>query len=89
MARYSKGDLPKDVDPKVYGVPSGIVGLRLYPNTAFDEKAKAAWNAERYYSDQDYYYNPKLVRPYMVGNELWLLPRFISPQPRPRKSCRT
>ncbi|HMU66622.1 MAG TPA: hypothetical protein PKE57_05740, partial [Cellvibrionaceae bacterium] len=62
-----KGDLPKDVDPKVYGLPSGIVGLRLYPNPAFDEKAKAAWNAERYYSDQDYYYNPKLVRPYMVG----------------------
>lgn len=62
-----KGDLPKDVDPKVYGMPSGIVGLRLYPNPAFDEKAKAAWSAERYYTDQDYYYNPKLVRPYMVG----------------------
>ncbi|MEY4589662.1 MAG: hypothetical protein RL497_1738 [Pseudomonadota bacterium] len=62
-----KGDLPKDVDPKIYGKASGIVGLRLYPNPDFDEKAKAAWNAERYYTDQDYYYNPKLVRPYMVG----------------------
>lgn len=62
-----KGDLPKDVDPKVYGKPSGIVGLRLYPNPDFDAKAKAAWDAQRYYTDQDYYYNPKLVRPYMVG----------------------
>lgn len=62
-----KGDLPKDVDPKVYGLPTGVVGLRLYPNPNFDAKAKAAWDAERYYTDQDYYYNTKLVRPYQVG----------------------
>jgi hypothetical protein len=62
-----KGELPKDVDPAVYGVPSGIVGLRLYPNPEFDEKAKAAWDAERYYKDQSYYYDTKLVRPYKVG----------------------
>lgn len=50
-----------------YGEPSGIVGLRLFSNPAFDEKAKAHWNAERYYTDPRYYNDPNLVRPYRVG----------------------
>ncbi|MDZ7925153.1 MAG: hypothetical protein U5M23_14120 [Marinagarivorans sp.] len=62
-----KAGLPTDVDPQVYGLPSGIVGLRLYPNSNFDEKAKSVWDAQRYYTDQQYYYDPKLVRPYTVG----------------------
>ena len=36
-----------------YGEPTGIVGLRLFPNPAFDEKARRKWNAERYYNDPD------------------------------------
>jgi hypothetical protein len=50
-----------------YGEPTGIVGLRLFPNPAFDEKARQHWNAERYYNDPDYYFDPNLVRPYRVG----------------------
>ena len=37
-----------------YGEPSGVVGLRLFPNPDFDEKAKKAWDSERYYRDPSY-----------------------------------
>jgi hypothetical protein len=50
-----------------YGEPSGIVGLRLFPNPAFDEAAKKKWNSERYYRDPDYYFSKDLVKPYRVG----------------------
>ncbi|WP_245647729.1 hypothetical protein [Novosphingobium lentum] len=50
-----------------YGEPSGIFGLRLFPNADFDEQAKAAWDPAKFYSDPRYYNNPKLVRPYRVG----------------------
>ena len=50
-----------------YGEPSGIVGLRLFPNPDFDEAAKARWDPERYYNDPSYYNDPKPVRPYRVG----------------------
>ena len=50
-----------------YGWPTGIMGLRLFPNPAFDEKAKARWNPVRYYNDPDYYTDPHLVKPYRVG----------------------
>jgi hypothetical protein len=50
-----------------YGEPTGVMGLRLFPNPAFDAKAKARWNAERYYNDPSYYNDKNLVRPYRVG----------------------
>ncbi len=50
-----------------YGEPTGIVGLRLFPNPAFDEKAKAAWKPEEYYSDSKYFLRKDLVKPYRVG----------------------
>jgi hypothetical protein len=50
-----------------YGYASGIVGLRLFPNPAFDEAAKKAWDPERYYTDPSYYNRRDLVRPYRVG----------------------
>jgi len=50
-----------------YGYASGIVGLRLFPNPAFDEKAAKAWDPERYYTDPTYYNRADLVRPYRVG----------------------
>ncbi len=50
-----------------FGEPSGIVGLRLFPNPDFDEAAKAKWDAKRFYTDPVYYNDPKLVRPYRVG----------------------
>src|SRR5690606_20337845 len=50
-----------------YGYATGIVGLRLFPNPDFDETAKKRWDAEKYYSDPDYYNDPKLIKPYRVG----------------------
>src|SRR6185436_5095854 len=34
-----------------YGYATGVVGLRLFPNPAFDAAAQAKWDAKRYYSD--------------------------------------
>jgi hypothetical protein len=50
-----------------YGEPTGIVGLRLFPNPDFDAAARRRWDAERYYSDPAYYQQKDLVRPYRVG----------------------
>ena len=50
-----------------YGYASGIVGLRLFPNPDFDEKAAKKWDAERYYTDPKYYNDKNLIRPYRVG----------------------
>jgi hypothetical protein len=46
----------------LYGYASGIVGLRLFPNPAFDEAAKAKWNADAYFKGDQ-----SLIRPYRVG----------------------
>jgi hypothetical protein len=50
-----------------YGEPTGIAGLRLFPNPDFDEDARREWDAEKFYRDDKYYYRRKLVRPYRVG----------------------
>lgn len=50
-----------------YGYATGIVGLRLFPNPDFDDKAQAKWNAEKFYNDKDYYNSKDLVRPYRIG----------------------
>jgi hypothetical protein len=50
-----------------YGEPSGVVGLRLFPNPDFDEAAAQHWDAQRYFSDPGYYNDKDLVRPYRVG----------------------
>ncbi len=50
-----------------YGWGTGIVGLRLFPNPAFDEKAAKEWDADRFYNDPKYYQRKDLVRPYRVG----------------------
>jgi hypothetical protein len=50
-----------------YGYPTGIVGLRLFPNPAFDQAAAARWDAQRFYNDPNYYLSKDLVRPYRVG----------------------
>jgi hypothetical protein len=54
-------------DPAVYGYSSGIIGLRLFENPAFDEKAQQEWDANRFVTDENYYKDPSLVRPYRVG----------------------
>ena len=58
------GELPVG---SYYGEPTGIVGLRLFPNPDFDATARKNWNAERYYTDENYYMDQRLVRPYRVG----------------------
>lgn len=50
-----------------YGWASGIVGLRIFPNPAFDEAAKKKWDPVRYYTDPTYYNDETLIRPYRVG----------------------
>jgi hypothetical protein len=50
-----------------YGWGTGIVGLRLFPNPAFDAAAAKAWDPVRYYSDPRYYLRKDLVRPYRIG----------------------
>lgn len=54
-----------------YGRSSGVVGLRLFANPAFDDAAKVKWDAALYYGNDDkakaYWQSPRLVRPYRVG----------------------
>jgi hypothetical protein len=50
-----------------YGYATGIVGLRLFPNPDFDEKAAKKWDPVRYYTDPSYYLSKDLVKPYRVG----------------------
>ena len=50
-----------------YGYGTGIMGLRLFPNPDFDEKAQKAWDPKRYYEDKSYYSRADLVKPYRVG----------------------
>ena len=50
-----------------YGYATGIVGLRLFPNPAFDAAAASKWDPERFYKDTSYYKNKDLVRPYRIG----------------------
>lgn len=50
-----------------YGEPTGVIGLRLFPNPDFDEDAQARWDPERFYNDESYYNDADLVRPYRVG----------------------
>jgi hypothetical protein len=62
-----------------YGYGTGIVGLRLFPNPAFDEDAAKKWDPVRYYTDPAYYKSPKLVRPYRVGMSCGFC--HVSPNP--------
>ena len=58
---------PPGIEEKIYGRSSGVMGFRIYPNPDFDERARKAWNPDRYYTDRSYFDDPKLVRPYRVG----------------------
>jgi hypothetical protein len=50
-----------------YGYATGVVGLRLFPNPDFDEKAAKQWDAEKYYTRPEYYNQKDLVKPYRVA----------------------
>lgn len=64
--RFSDGrELPVG---SIYGYATGIVGLRLFPNPDFDEKAAKRWgDGSDYYDKPEFYNDKKLVRPYRVG----------------------
>jgi hypothetical protein len=62
-----------------YGYATGVVGLRLFPNPYFDEKAAKAWDPTRYYSDPSYYDSRTLVKPYRVGMSCGLC--HVGPSP--------
>ena len=72
--------LPQDgVDPAIYGYPSGVVGLRLFPNPDYFGTGDGPKAARKYWQQQvvdkgdDYYtkaeiqQDPKLVRPFRVA----------------------
>jgi mono/diheme cytochrome c family protein len=69
------GQFDNGIDPKTYGRSSGVIGLRIYDNPAFNAAAKAEWMKHvgpngvnnDYYTNERYYTNPNLVRPYVVG----------------------
>ncbi len=67
---------PEPFDPEVYGRPSGVLGLRLYPNPEFfegkdAERAQAHWQRgmerDAFYTDRGFYSDRNLIRPYRVG----------------------
>jgi hypothetical protein len=62
-----QGDPEPGVDTTVYGRPSGVIGLRIYPNPDFNKAARQQWDPNRYYNDAAYYNDSKLIRPYRVG----------------------
>lgn len=69
-----------------YGWETGIVGLRLFPNPAFDEAAARKWDAKRYYEDPSYYNSRELVKPYRVGMSCGFChigPNPVKPPPDP------
>jgi hypothetical protein len=57
--------LEKIPPPQIYGISSGVVGLRLFPNPNFDEEACRKWNAAAYHDDA--IGDPNMIRPYRVG----------------------
>lgn len=73
--------LPKDgLDYAIYGYPSGVFGLRLFPNPDFFGNTDAAATARKYwdervvqsshasfYTDSKIHADPKLVRPFRVS----------------------
>jgi hypothetical protein len=60
---------PESHQPRedVYGRSSGVVGLRLFKNPAFNNEARKNWNVQKYFADKSYFNDPKLVRPYRIG----------------------
>lgn len=59
---------PPEIDQKVYGRPTGVLGFRIFDNPEFDsEAARNAWDPVKYDTDPAYATQKGLVRPYRVG----------------------
>jgi hypothetical protein len=69
------GQIDQKIDDYTYGRSSGVVGLRISANKRFDAAAKADWMRHvapdginhDFYENSDYFNDPNLVRPYVVG----------------------
>ncbi|HEX8152424.1 MAG TPA: hypothetical protein VF698_04830, partial [Thermoanaerobaculia bacterium] len=69
VAKNASYDLDAKLDPAqiyTYGKSSGVMGLRLFPNPNFGKKGPA-WDAAKWRTDPNYFNNPNLERPYVVG----------------------
>jgi hypothetical protein len=71
------------VDPRIYGYPSGVVGLRLFPNPEFFGDSKAAGKARDYWQTQvvnniDTDSKDKASR-YYSGNTVSADPKLVRP----------
>ena len=82
---------PRIPPPEIYGLSSGVVGLRLFPNPNFDTKALERWLKvkDKYASIRSAI--PSLVRPYPRRHELRVLPCLVPPAEsaaRPRRTRR-
>lgn len=58
---------PPDIDPKVYGRPTDVLGFRLFDNPSFTGDAVKQWDPKKYDEDPQYATKKDLVRPYRVG----------------------
>jgi hypothetical protein len=69
------GQIDTKIDYYTYGRSSGVVGLRISDNPKFNDAAKAEWMKHvgpdgvnhDYYEKPEYFNQPTLVRPYVVG----------------------
>lgn len=69
------GQIDSKIDEYTYGRSSGVVGLRISGNPKFDAAAKAEWMKHvgpdgvnhDFYEKPEYFNQPSLVRPYIVG----------------------
>ncbi|HEY1189994.1 MAG TPA: hypothetical protein VGE74_20255 [Gemmata sp.] len=95
---FPEGGYGAQADPEkrypVYGYPSGVVGLRLYPNPDFTTDAAERWkaNLHLYYSDtkegREYARHPDTIRPYRVGMSCGfchIAPHPLNPPADPEK----
>ena len=58
---------PRIPPPEIYGLSSGVVGLRLFPNPNFDNKALERWLKVKDKYASDPVGDPSLIRPFRVG----------------------
>ncbi|HEX2252284.1 MAG TPA: hypothetical protein VHQ65_03345 [Thermoanaerobaculia bacterium] len=79
---------PEPFDEKIYGRPSGVLGLRLFDNPEFftgknaerhQRRWREAMTTDAFYLDSTFFNDPKLVRPYRVGMSCGFC--HISPHP--------
>lgn len=78
----------------IYGKPSGVIGLRLFPNPDFDEEAAAKWKKgqstgtnkkdDGYYTNPEFYQDRNLVSRPLKNPASWV--KFDGTH-SPHKSC--